>query len=267
MPNSSSVIVLTSYDGKDTIFLSVTASLISQGYSPHVIGGLSRDFLRSTAYILQYSLLKFPEKSIFIVLNHINTSTVVARYNDKIIIAPNNGLITMVSEHITPFSVFDAPLQALLQSKPLQDILNDSREGHIIEAFMPQPVIDNDTGQITATIIHIDSFGNVVTNIKDFENTKIFSTLAPKDLNFVKRGAKLYSIEFIDVYPTYPLDEPPGKQVVFKDELGYLSCGIVSGDLADILNLSDSVEIKISLKNTSPTQSAPYLSIPKLKSQ
>lgn len=254
--------MLTSYDGKDTILLSVVSSLLSQGYNPVVLNGLSKEFIRSTAYVLKYVLLKFPQDSIFIVLNHINSSTVVARHSNRTIIVPNNGLITMVSERSESLSVFDQPLPVILQTKPLKEILHVFQEGHIIEAFLPEPVVDNDSGQITATIIHIDSSGNVITNVNNFERFSMFSTLASKDLSFVRRNVTLFSFEFVDVYPSYPFNEPPGKQVVFRDEMGYLSCGIVGGNLAELLNLNEYVQIKISLKRDQFKRVAPFLSIP-----
>ncbi len=262
MTNSSLVVVLTSYDGKDPFLISTISSLFTQGYNPIILDGLSRDFVRSTAYVLKYALLKFPPDSIFIVLNHLTSSTVVARYDNRTIIVPNNGLVTMVSEHLDSLSVFDKSLPTLLNSKPLYDILQASQEGHVIEAFLPEPVIDNELGQIIATIIHIDSYGNVVTNVNNLENIQIFSTLASKEINFVKRNVILYSFEFAHVYPTYPFDVPPGKEVVFRDEMGYLSCGIINGNLAGILNLNEYVHIKIRLKQEQSKQVAPFLSIP-----
>ncbi|NPA34756.1 MAG: SAM-dependent chlorinase/fluorinase [Chlorobi bacterium] len=266
MVNSSLAVVITSYDARDTIFLSVISSLLNQGYSPVVLNGLSKDLIRSTAYVLKYSISRFPRNTLFIVLNHLTASTVVAHHNGKIIIAPNNGIITMIQDnsHWQPesISVFDSPIPALLQTGRLEEMLSESKEGHIIEAFFPEPVVDETSKHILATIIHIDSSGNVITNVNNLERFSMFSVLAPKDLSFVRRNVTLFSFEFVDVYPSYPFNEVPGKHIVFRDEMGYLSCGIVNGNLAEMLNVNEYVQIKISLMSDQTKQATPFLSIP-----
>ena len=269
MGNSSRVVVLTASDGRDYMLISLISTLIKRGHEPIILNGLSRESLRSTAYVLKLSLLKFPPNTMFIVLNHITPSTVIAHYDGKIIITPNNGLITMISETLdnekifSSISVFDEPLPILLQTKELSSLLSEERKGKIVEAFIPQPVVNKTENSITATIIHIDSTGNVITNINNIENFKLLSTLAVKSFEFIKKNVTLFHFDFTSVYPTYPFHETPGKQVVFLDEMGYVSCGIIGGNLAEILNLNEYVQIRIKLKQDTETPVKPFLSIPK----
>lgn len=141
--------------------------------------------IAETAYVVKNAYKNFPEGSIHIigVDSEINQETnhIALQLDNHFFICPNNGVISMIASEIKPEKIVQINIPNQLNSCfPVLDIFvkvacHLKRGGTLevigkkISEFKKitdiQPVISSDKNKITGSIIYIDNYGNVVTNI------------------------------------------------------------------------------------------------------
>ncbi|MDG1039645.1 MAG: SAM-dependent chlorinase/fluorinase [Polaribacter sp.] len=168
--------------------------------------------ITETAYILKNSYKSFPDKSIHIVgvdseLSPENKHIVILLDNHYFI-CPDNGLISMIASEINPTQIVEINIHDRVESSfPVLDVFVQvacfiARGGSLgvigkeIKSYKQmteiQPKINSNETQINGSVIYIDNYGNVISNI----SKKLFSEIG-KGRDF-KVIARRYSFDKIN---------------------------------------------------------------------
>ncbi|MFY0714012.1 SAM-dependent chlorinase/fluorinase [Seonamhaeicola sp. NFXS20] len=138
------------------------------------------------AYIIQNAYSSFPKGTIHIIgidseLNQENKH-IAMKLDDHYFICANNGIMSMICSEIAPEKIVEINIHDKIQTSfPVLDVFvkvacHIARGGTLevigktINEIKPirniTPYVSDDKSQIKGSIIYIDNYGNVVTNIK-----------------------------------------------------------------------------------------------------
>ncbi len=186
-----SIITLTTDFGiKDYYLAKIKAAIIS-GSPESVIVDISHEIspfnIMETAYIIENSYQNFPEKSIHIIgvdseKNPENTHLVV-KLNNQYFICADNGVMSIVCNQIKPDGIYEINIHDKIESKN-STLKTFARVAcHLSKGGKPEvigkkiskmksvksmsPFLNDEGTQMIGSIIYIDNYGNVVTNIKE----------------------------------------------------------------------------------------------------
>ena len=202
-----SIITLTTDFGHKDYFVSVTKAALLQEAPNTTVVDVSHEISpfnhTETAYILKNAYKSFPKGSIHIVgvdselspeNNHI-----VMLFDGHYFIGANNGIFSLIIEEMKYEKLVEINIHnTILSTFPVLDIFvkvagHLSRKGSMDVIGKPlkqlkemvgvKPVINDSSTQIIGSVIYIDNFGNVVTNIKkltflDIQKTRPFTIYA-----------------------------------------------------------------------------------------
>ncbi|MEP3838516.1 MAG: SAM-dependent chlorinase/fluorinase [Algibacter sp.] len=138
------------------------------------------------AYIIQNAYNSFPKGTIHIIGidSEINTENkhIALKLDDHYFICANNGIMSMICSEIAPEKIVEINIHDKIQSSfPVLDVFvkvacHIARGGTLevigkpINEIKPikniAPYVNEDKTQIIGSVIYIDNYGNVVTNIK-----------------------------------------------------------------------------------------------------
>ena len=247
-----SIITLTTDFGHKDYFVSVTKAALLQETPKSTIVDISHDISpfnhTEAAYILKNAYQNFPKGSIHIVgvdseLSPENNHIVMA-YDGHYFIGANNGIFSLLLEEnkyeklieinihntvLSSFPVLDVfvKVAAHLTRNGSIDVVGRSFEG-LKEMTGVRPVIHESGRQLIGSVIYIDNFGNVVTNIK-----KSLFTEVQKARSFTIYAQ---SVKFTSVYDSYTeaisFDIPKkdreedGKKIALWNAAGHLELAI-----------------------------------------
>ena len=128
-------------------------------------------------------------------------------------------------------------LHDLVNNKPLVEIGLPVQSFYQSSMFQPS----HDVNTIQGTVIYVDTFGNVITNIEKeyFENVvgeKRFEIDLPRHREFITQINNRYD------------DVEPGKMVALFNSSGYLEIAINQGDISLLYGFEYGNQIRIFLK-------------------
>ncbi len=238
---------------------------ISHGVSPFNI--------LEAAYIIQNAYASFPKGSIHIIgidseINKENKH-IALKLDDHYFICANNGIMSMICSEITPEKIVEINIHDKIQSSfPVLDIFvkvacHIARGGTLevigktISNIKPIrnviPYVNDDKTQIIGSVIYIDNYGNVVTNIKRsfFETIQKGRTfeISARNHKFKKIYLKYSDIVNFDVPEEKRHDEGRGMVVFnsgnFLEIAVYKSNSATVGSASTLMGLSlmDTVSI------------------------
>jgi len=189
----SSIITLTTDFGLNDEYVGVMKGVIlCQAPDARIIDlchGVPAQDIRSAAYLLQASFAFFPPQTIHTIVVDpgvgSNRDIILVLHKDHLFLAPDNGLLTPILDHSslafrlenkqiplqhlsTTFHGRDifAPCAAFLANNGNPEDFGPQIPISSLQTIpLPQPVIDSAAGIITGTVISIDRFGNIGTNI------------------------------------------------------------------------------------------------------
>ena len=232
----------------DHYVAAVKAKMISVDPSVQIID-VSHDIrpfdLPHMAFVLQSVFEGFPENTVHLLgindLSETGSAYLIASLRNHIFLMPDNGIIGLISD-LTPEQVVKIDEAFLVETNfPAKDILAPIAVrlagGEPVKTFgIPADNFKNmRSRQVKATkkeivghVIHVDHFGNLITNIKktDFD-------ILGKD--------KGYSVHFgreqaSQIHDHYQNVEPGDVFFIFND-LGLLEIGINQGHASQLLGL------------------------------
>lgn len=247
-----SIITLTTDFGHKDYFVSATKAALLQEATNSTVLDISHDISpfnhTEAAYILKNAYHNFPKGSIHIVgvdseLSPENNHIVMA-YDGHYFIGANNGIFALLLEEkkyeklveinihnavLSSFPVLDVfvKVAAHLARNGSMDVIGRSFTG-LKELTGVRPVIHESGRQLIGSVIYIDNFGNVVTNIKkslflEVQKTRPFIIYAQ-------------SVKFNAVYNSYteainfniPKQnrEEDGKKIALWNAAGHLELAI-----------------------------------------
>ena len=247
-----SIITLTTDFGTKDYFVSVIkASIYKEIPSANVIdisNSISPFNHSEAAYILKNSYSAFPKKSIHIVGVDSEFSPenkhILMRFDDHYFIGANNGIFSLLLEGRKYDKLVEINIHELsVSSFPVLDVFvkvagHLSRKGNmevvgietkeLKEIVNVNPVLNESKTQLIGSVIYIDNFGNVVTNIK-----KKYFLDVRKSRDFIIYAN---SVKFQKVYDSYSeaIDfdipkskrEEEGKKIAIWNSAGYLEIAI-----------------------------------------
>ena len=201
--------------------------------------------IRGGALVLADSCPRFPARTIHVAVVDPGVGTdrriVFAQIGAQRFVAPNNGLLTLVAERNAPSQLIDVtnPLYFLPTVSPTfhgRDILapvaahlslglNPKRLGNPLDSLetlpFPRPAVQ--PGQIVGQVIHIDSFGNLITNIASDD---LAGLLALESATVECKSARTTGL-----MNTYG-NRPPGSLIAVVGSSGRLELAVVNGNAA-----------------------------------
>ena len=142
--------------------------------------------ISEAAYIIQNAYSSFPKGSIHLIGIDSELSAenkhIAAKLDDHYFICANNGIMSMICTEIVPEKIVEINIHDKVETNfPVLDIFvkvacHIARGGtldvvgKVINTIKPiknlNPFVNDEQNQIIGTIIYIDNYGNVVTNIK-----------------------------------------------------------------------------------------------------
>lgn len=272
-----SIVTLTTDFGIKDYFVSATkAALISEISTVNIVDishQISPYNVTEAAYIIKNAYKSFPKGSIHLIgvdseLTPDNKHLVMF-FDDHYFIGADNGIFSLVVNGKIPDEIVSINIhENIITSFPILDIFvkiaaHISRQGKlevigkktnsILELTNVNPVINNSKNKILGSVIYIDNYGNVITNITE----KIFDEVG-KSRPFIINAR---TIEFNMIYKNYSeaIDfniakdkrEEDGKKIALFNTAGHLELAIYKsnpstvGSASSLFGLSyrDSVTI------------------------
>jgi S-adenosylmethionine hydrolase len=246
------IITLTSDFGNKDYFVAATkAALISELKSPEIIDishQISPFNLTEAAYIIKNAFKSFPKGTIHIIgveaeLTPEN-SHLAMNFEGHYFIGANNGIFSMICGNIKPKEIVQINIHnSTTSSFPVLDIFVKAaahicRKGSldvigkkilkIKEIKDINPVINSHENQILGSVIYIDNYGNVITNISkkifiDVQKNRSFTILA-RNVKITKIY-KSYS-DGIDFTLDKTSRQEDGKKLALFNSAGHLELSI-----------------------------------------
>lgn len=164
------------------------------------------------AYIIQNAYNSFPKGTIHIIgidseLN-VENKHIAVKLDDHYFICANNGIMSMICAEINPQKIVEINIHDKIETSfPVLDVFvkvacHVSRGGTLevigreINTIKPirnlAPLVNNEQTQIIGSVIYIDNYGNIVTNIKQ----KFFESIQ-KGRRFEIAAAIINSLKYI----------------------------------------------------------------------
>jgi S-adenosylmethionine hydrolase len=247
-----SIITLTTdYGNKDYFVSSLKAKLISDINEINIIDishKISPFNLSEAGYVLEGAFNNFPRGTIHILSVDSELTPenkhIAIMYDGCYFIGANNGVFSLIFKDKKPDQIVEINLHSnynykisaddlfvkvaahIHRSGPLNVVGNEINK--IKEITNLRPVVNKEQSQIIGSVIYIDNYGNVVTNIteklfKEISKTREF-TINARDVKFSKIH-KNYS-DAIDFTLEKKDREEDGKKIALFNNLGYLQLSI-----------------------------------------
>lgn len=233
-------------------------------------------------YIIQNAYTSFPNGTIHIIgidseINQENKHIAI-KLNDHYFICANNGIMSMICSGVVPEKIVEINIHDKMQSSfPVLDVFvkvacHIARGGTLdvigktITQIKPikniTPFVNDDKSQIVGSVIYIDNYGNVVTNI-----TRSFFETIQKGRSFVvsARNNKFKKIHnrYSDIV-NFEIPEEKrhdeGRGLVVFNSGGFLEIAIYKSNSATVgsasslmgLSLMDNVSVNFSTESILP---------------
>ena len=274
-----SIITLTTDYGLKDYFVGALKGKILTANPELTIVDLSHDIdpfnIVEASYVLSAAYANFPKGTVHLIgvdieLNKENQHIAI-QWNDHYFIAADNGILSMLCQKIVPQKMvainihdrlhhgatdLDVFVQVAchLAKGGLLNVIG--KEIPSIKEVTEMQVTMNDLGnQLTGSVMYIDHFGNVVTNISQKQFTE-----AAKGRSFeillrtksIKTIVSNYSA--IAVSDKYPIKYYEGEKLALFNEAGYLEIAIYRSNPSKVgsahsllgLNYRDTITVKFS---------------------
>lgn len=219
------------------------------------------------AYIIRNAYRSFPKGTIHIIgidseINKENKHIAV-KLDDHYFICANNGIMSMICTEIAPEKIVEINIHDKIETSfPVLDVFvkvachiarGGTLEviGKVITDIKPikdlVPFVNAEQNQIIGSIIYIDNYGNVVTNIKrkffdEIRKTRRFEVSA-RNYKFNKIHSKYSDIVNFDI----PLDKrhDEGRKMVVFNSSGYLEIALYKSNSATVGSASTLLGLKL----------------------
>ncbi len=272
-----SIITLTTdYGNKDYSVSELKAKIYNEISDVRIVDvshNISPFNLTEAAYIIKSAYRHFPKDSIHIIgidseLTPENAH-IAMKFNDNYFIGADNGIFSMIIDDFKADSIVEINIHKNYNNtistndvfvKIATHILRDGKLeviGKKIDSIKEikdiKPAISNDDNQIIGSVIYIDNYGNVVTNITQ----KIFNEISKsRPFTIYARNVKFNTIfnsysDAIDYSIPKDKREEDGKKIALFNNLGYLELSIYKSNPSTVgsastlfgLNYRDTVSI------------------------
>ena len=186
----SIITLITDFGTKDHFVAKIKGAIISDLPQANIIDishQISPFNIMEAAYVIENSYQDFPEKTIHIIgVDSENTpecSHIVLKLNEQYFICADNGIMSIVCNNIKPDEIFEINIHNKTDSENSTIKIFAQVACHLAKGGQPEiigkritkirsaksiaPFINDEKNQIIGSVIYIDNYGNVVTNIKN----------------------------------------------------------------------------------------------------
>ncbi len=272
-----SIITLTTDYGLKDHFVGALKGKILSEYSESIIVDISHDIdpfnTVEASYIVGASYSSFPKNTVHLIgvdmeLNKENQH-IAMQWNDHFFIAADNGILSMLSQKIVPQKIVVINIHDRLHAEATaMDVfvkvgchiakggsLNviGKEIASIKEVTELQSVIANDNNEIRGSVIYIDHFGNVVTNISKKQFVETAKGRA-YEIELKTKNIKtiLPNYSAIASSDKYPIKYYEGEKLALFNEAGFLEIAVFRGNPSKVgsassllgLNYRDVISIR-----------------------
>jgi len=271
------IITLTTDFGEKDHFAGAVKGAIYSELSDATIVDISHSVspfnIPEAAYIIQNAYNSFPKGTIHIVgidseLNDDNKHVAV-KLDDHYFICANNGIMSMICSEIAPEKIVEINIHDKIHTSfPVLDVFvkvacHIARGGTLevigknISEIKPikniAPFVNDDKTQIIGSIIYIDNYGNVVTNIRQkfFETIQKGRTfeISARNYKFKTIFSKYSDIANFEIPEEKRNDE--GRKMVVFNSSGYVEIAVYKSNLKTVgsastlmgLNIMDTITV------------------------
>lgn len=197
------------------------------------------------AYVIKNAYKNFPRGTIHIIdidsEENPDQSHLVVNMDEHYFICADNGITSLISNHIKPTGIFKININNNSLSTTIDTFVMVSshihRGGHLnligseidkIKELTGLKIIEKSKNELLCSVIYIDNYGNIITNItKDFFNKFSMSrafTINARNVKF-DRIYNSYS-EAIDFSKEKKYREEDGKKIALFNSSGHLELSI-----------------------------------------
>ena len=222
--------------------------------------------ISEAAYIILNAYSSFPKGTIHIIgidseLNPENKHIAV-KLDDHYFICANNGIMSMICAEIVPEKIVEINIHDKVESSfPVLDIFvkvachiarGGTLEviGKVINNIKPiknlVPFVNDEKNQIIGSVIYIDNYGNVITNIKqkffeEVQKTRDFE-ISARSHKFKKIYSKYSDVVNFEIEASKRNDE--GKGLVVFNSSGYLEIAVYKSNCSTVGSASTLMGLK-----------------------
>jgi S-adenosylmethionine hydrolase len=219
------------------------------------------------AYIIQNAYRSFPKGTIHVIgidseLNPENKHIAV-KLDDHFFVCANNGIMSMICAEIVPEKIVEINIHdKIATSFPVLDVFvkvachiarGGTLEviGKVINTIKPIknliPFVNEEQTQIIGSVIYVDNYGNVITNIKrkffeSIQKTRVFE-ISARNYKFKEVFNKYSDAVNFDIPEEKRYDE--GKGLVVFNSSDYLEIAVYKSDNATVGSATSLMGLKI----------------------
>ena len=247
-----SIITLTTdYGNKDYFVSSLKAKIVSEIDTAEIIDishNISPFNLTEAGYILEGAHKNFPNGTIHMICVDSELTPenkhIVIKHEESFFIGADNGVFSLIFKDIIPENIFEINLHNSFNYKISSDDLFIKVLGHILrsgplnvvgtkinkikEIKNLRPVVNQEQNQIIGSVIYIDNYGNVITNIKK----KLFLDVR-KNRNYTIKAGNIKINKINDSYSSIVdfskpknLRNEDGKKIAIFNKANHLELSI-----------------------------------------
>lgn len=255
----SLITLTTDFGTKDHFVGAVKGAIYSELKDAKIVDishHISPFHITETAYILKNAYRNFPKGSIHIIgvdsELSIENKHIALLLDEHYFICPDNGIISMIASEVKPEKIVEITIHgAVISSFNVLDVFvkvacHIARGGtlevigkkitdykQIIEVL---PFINDEKNQIIGSVIYIDNYGNIISNI----SKKLFQDIGKgRSFEIVARNYTFDKIfkkynDFIDYNTPIENRQDDGKKLALFNSANYLEIAIYKSNLKTV---------------------------------
>ena len=266
----SIITLITAVGNKDHFVAKIKGDIYSSFEKAKIVdisNNVSPFNIMEAAYILENTYKSFPENSVHIIdvdsEKTIEKKHIVVYLDNHFFISADNGILSILCQNINPEKIFEITIhnesnQIDSSSKIFSEVACHLAKGGKAELIGKEiteiksvknlkPFVNEDQSQIVSSVIYIDNFGNVVTNLKrnvfeEIRKSRSFE-ISVRNYKFKKIYSKYTDIVNYNVPLNQRNDE--GKGMVVFNSSDFLQISIYRSNPQNVGTASSLMGLKI----------------------
>lgn len=263
------ITLTTDFGEKDHFAGAVKGSIYSELSDVRIVDvshSISPFNIIEASYTIQNAYRSFPKGTIHIIGIDSELSPenkhIAVKLDDHYFICANNGIMSMICQDIAPEKIVEINIHDKIQTSfPVLDVFvkvachiarGGTLEviGKVINNIKPikylEPFVNDEKNQIIGTVIHIDNYGNVITNIKrkffeGVQKTRNYE-IAARNYKFKKVHRHYSDIINFEIPEEKRNDE--GKALVVFNASDYLEIAVYKSNCSTVGSASTLMGLK-----------------------
>ena len=251
----SIISLLSDFGIKDSYVAQMKAIILSINTKARIIDithEIEKFNIRNGAFVLASAVTSFPPKTIHVAVVDPGVGTkrrpIIIKTKKSLYVGPDNGLLILAASQENIVKIYSienskyissnisktfhgrdifAPAAAYLSTGISFSLFGKEIHDHQIPEFTKKKV---EKGQIIGEVLHIDDFGNVISNIS-MEDLKQARLLTENSLN-ITVGSTEINLDFSSAYGNVPIGDP----LALIGSSSFLECSVNRGSFSRLFN-------------------------------